>query len=195
MSSALRNPLPFFGTNALRLGRGASSVEQAQLRLRAQPLPSAALPPLKPSASTPSPAKSWPSSDRMPAENSTLLKLTFLARWSRLSAASSSMVSSPSSLTAQDRAPSASCLVQHESRFCSPPRAWEFVLQGPPSPHGSGLRFETQDDVTIAHECAYPGGRQSHLSDRWMDKISGGEKRASFSLGRPRSTAAPPAAR
>ena len=40
-------------------------------------------------------------------------------------------------------------LVQQESRLLFPSRVWEFVLQGR-HPYGSGLRFETEDDVTIA---------------------------------------------
>ncbi len=65
-------------------------------------------------------------------------------------------------------------LVQQESRLLFPSRAWEFVLQGR-HPYGSGLRFETQDDVIIATNALTQVGA-SHLSDRWMDKISGGEK-------------------
>ena len=65
-------------------------------------------------------------------------------------------------------------LVQQESRLLFPSRAWEFVLQGR-HPYGSGLRFETQDDVIIASNALMQVGA-NHLSDRWMDKISGGEK-------------------
>src|SRR5208282_1140879 len=65
-------------------------------------------------------------------------------------------------------------LVQQESRLLFPSRAWEFVLQGR-HPYGSGLRFETQDDVIIATNALTQVGA-NHLSDRWMDKISGGEK-------------------
>jgi len=65
-------------------------------------------------------------------------------------------------------------LVQQESRLLFPSRAWEFVLQGR-HPYGSGLRFETQDDVIIASNALTQVGA-NHLSDRWMDKISGGEK-------------------
>jgi iron complex transport system ATP-binding protein len=65
-------------------------------------------------------------------------------------------------------------LVQQESRLLFPSRAWEFVLQGR-HPYGSGLRFETADDVAIATNALAQVGA-SHLSDRWMDKISGGEK-------------------
>ena len=65
-------------------------------------------------------------------------------------------------------------LVQQESRLLFPSRAWEFVLQGR-HPYGSGLRFETQDDVIIATNALTQVGA-NHLSERWMDKISGGEK-------------------
>lgn len=65
-------------------------------------------------------------------------------------------------------------LVQQESRLLFPSRVWEFVLQGR-HPYGSGLRFETEDDVTIATNALTQVGA-NHLSDRWMDKISGGEK-------------------
>ena len=65
-------------------------------------------------------------------------------------------------------------LVQQESRLLFPSRVWEFVLQGR-HPYGSGLRFETQDDVIIATNALAQVGA-NHLSDRWMDKISGGEK-------------------
>jgi iron complex transport system ATP-binding protein len=65
-------------------------------------------------------------------------------------------------------------LVQQESRLLFPSRAWEFVLQGRHA-HGGGLRFETEEDVVIASNALAQVGA-SHLSDRWMDKISGGEK-------------------
>jgi iron complex transport system ATP-binding protein len=65
-------------------------------------------------------------------------------------------------------------LVQQESRLLFPSRVWEFVLQGR-HPYGSGLRFENEDDVTIATNALAQVGA-NHLSDRWMDKISGGEK-------------------
>ena len=65
-------------------------------------------------------------------------------------------------------------LVQQESRLLFPPRVWEFVLQGRHA-HGRGLRFESQDDITIAKNALAQVGAL-HLSDRWMDKISGGEK-------------------
>ena len=40
---------------------------------------------------------------------------------------------------------------------------------------GKSLRFETGDDVTIAKNALAQVGAD-HLSDRWMDQISGGEK-------------------
>lgn len=65
-------------------------------------------------------------------------------------------------------------LVQQESPLLFPSRAWEFVLQGR-HPYGGGLRFETEDDVALAKNALEQVGA-SHLSDRWMDKLSGGEK-------------------
>jgi iron complex transport system ATP-binding protein len=41
--------------------------------------------------------------------------------------------------------------------------------------YGRGLHFETKDDVTVAKN-ALAQVAALHLSDRWMDKISGGEK-------------------
>jgi len=65
-------------------------------------------------------------------------------------------------------------LVQQESRLLFPSRAWEFVLQGR---HGYSrrLHFESHADITIAKNALAQVGA-SHLADRWMDKISGGEK-------------------
>jgi iron complex transport system ATP-binding protein len=65
-------------------------------------------------------------------------------------------------------------LVQQESPLLFPSRAWEFVLQGR-HPYGRALRFESADDIAIAKN-ALAQVNASHLSDRWMDKISGGEK-------------------
>jgi iron complex transport system ATP-binding protein len=65
-------------------------------------------------------------------------------------------------------------LVQQESPLLFPSRAWEFVLQGR-HPYGRTLRFETEDDINIAKN-ALAQVNASHLGDRWMDKISGGEK-------------------
>jgi iron complex transport system ATP-binding protein len=65
-------------------------------------------------------------------------------------------------------------LVQQESKLLFPARAWEFVMQGR-HPYGGGVRFESEEDVTIANNALAQVGA-SHLADRWMDKISGGEK-------------------
>lgn len=65
-------------------------------------------------------------------------------------------------------------LVQQESRLLFPPRVWEFVLQGRHA-HGRGLRFESDDDIIVAKNALAQVGAL-HLLDRWMDKISGGEK-------------------
>jgi iron complex transport system ATP-binding protein len=65
-------------------------------------------------------------------------------------------------------------MVQQESPLLFPARAWEFVLQGR-HPYGRSLRFESQDDVTIARNAMTQVGAE-HLSDRWMNQISGGEK-------------------
>ncbi len=65
-------------------------------------------------------------------------------------------------------------MVQQESPLLFPSKAWEFVLQGR-HPYGRTLRFETDEDVTIARNALAQVGAE-HLSDRWMDQISGGEK-------------------
>jgi iron complex transport system ATP-binding protein len=65
-------------------------------------------------------------------------------------------------------------LVQQESRLLFPARAWEFVMQGR-HPYGGGLRFESQEDILIAKNALAQVGA-TELADRWMDKISGGEK-------------------
>lgn len=65
-------------------------------------------------------------------------------------------------------------LVQQESRLLFPARAWEFVMQGR-HPYGGGLRFESEEDILIANNALAQVGA-SHLADRWMDKVSGGEK-------------------
>jgi iron complex transport system ATP-binding protein len=65
-------------------------------------------------------------------------------------------------------------LVQQESTLLFPARAWEFVLQGR-HPYGKSLRFESREDVIIAENALAQVGA-GHLADRWMDKISGGEK-------------------
>jgi len=65
-------------------------------------------------------------------------------------------------------------MVQQESPLLFPSRAWEFVLQGR-HPYSRALRFETREDLAIARNALAQVGAQ-HLSDRWMDQISGGEK-------------------
>jgi len=65
-------------------------------------------------------------------------------------------------------------VVQQESRLLFPARAWEFVLQGRHA-HGRSLRFESEEDILIARN-ALAQVRAAHLSDRWMDQLSGGEK-------------------
>ena len=65
-------------------------------------------------------------------------------------------------------------VVQQESRLLFPSRAWEFVLQGR-HPYSRGLRFESEEDITIAKNALAQVGAD-HLSGRWMDQISGGEK-------------------
>ena len=65
-------------------------------------------------------------------------------------------------------------LVQQESRLLFPSRAWEFVMQGR-HPYGGGLRFESEEDILIAKNALAQVGA-TELADRWMDKISGGEK-------------------
>jgi len=65
-------------------------------------------------------------------------------------------------------------LVQQESPLLFPSRVWEFVIQGRHA-HSRGLHFESAEDVTIATNALTQVGA-AHLSDRWMDKISGGEK-------------------
>lgn len=65
-------------------------------------------------------------------------------------------------------------MVQQESRLLFPTRAWEFVMQGRHS-YGKSLHFETENDVAIARNALAQVGAD-HLADRWMDKVSGGEK-------------------
>src|SRR5579884_3298967 len=62
-------------------------------------------------------------------------------------------------------------MVQQESPLLFPSRAWEFVLQGR-HPYGRVLRFESDDDLAIARNALAQTGAE-HLSDRWMDQISG----------------------
>jgi iron complex transport system ATP-binding protein len=65
-------------------------------------------------------------------------------------------------------------MVQQESPLLFPSRAWEFVIQGR-HPYSRYLRFESREDVAIARNALAQVGAE-HLSDRWMDQISGGEK-------------------
>ena len=65
-------------------------------------------------------------------------------------------------------------LVQQESRLLFPSRVWEFVMHGRHA-HGRGVRFESHDDIAIVKN-ALAQVHAEHLIDRWMDKISGGEK-------------------
>jgi iron complex transport system ATP-binding protein len=65
-------------------------------------------------------------------------------------------------------------MVQQESPLLFPSRAWEFVLQGR-HPYSRTLRFETKQDIAIARNSLAQVGAE-HLSERWMDQISGGEK-------------------
>lgn len=65
-------------------------------------------------------------------------------------------------------------MVQQESPLLFPSRAWEFVLQGR-HPYSRTLRFETREDLAIARNALAQVGAE-HLSERWMDQISGGEK-------------------
>jgi len=65
-------------------------------------------------------------------------------------------------------------MVQQESRLLFPARVWEFVMQGRHA-HGRSLRFESHTDMQIVQD-ALLHVSASHLSDRLMDQISGGEK-------------------
>src|ERR1700740_2670426 len=65
-------------------------------------------------------------------------------------------------------------MVQQESPLLFPSHTWEFVLQGR-HPYGRTFRFESDPDVLIARNALAQVGAE-HLTDRWMDQISGGEK-------------------
>ena len=65
-------------------------------------------------------------------------------------------------------------VVHQETNLQFAIRAGEFVLQGR-YPYGKSLRFETDEDRAIA-ENALAQVNASHLRDRWMHEISGGEK-------------------
>lgn len=79
----------------------------------------------------------------------------------------------PSQLGARARAQRIA-LVQQESPLLFPLRVWEYVLQGR-YPHGRRLRFESQEDCLMARGALAQVGA-AHLSDRWMEQLSGGEK-------------------
>jgi ABC-type cobalamin/Fe3+-siderophores transport system ATPase subunit len=65
-------------------------------------------------------------------------------------------------------------MVQQESPLVFPMRAGDYVLQGR-HPHGRSLWFESEEDFSIALNALEQVGA-GHLCDRWMHKISGGEK-------------------
>jgi iron complex transport system ATP-binding protein len=65
-------------------------------------------------------------------------------------------------------------LVQQESALLFPLRVWEFVLQGR-YPYGKRLRFESEEDLLMAGNALAQVGA-TDLRERWMDKLSGGEK-------------------
>jgi iron complex transport system ATP-binding protein len=65
-------------------------------------------------------------------------------------------------------------LVQQESEMLFPLRVWEYVLQGR-YPHGRRLRFESDEDCLLAGNALAQVGADA-LRDRWMDRLSGGEK-------------------
>lgn len=65
-------------------------------------------------------------------------------------------------------------MVQQESSLLFPMRAWEYTLQGR-HPYGRPLRFETQEDLAIIENALAQVGA-SHLGERRMQELSGGEK-------------------
>ncbi len=65
-------------------------------------------------------------------------------------------------------------LVQQESALLFPLRVWEYVLQGRYA-YGRLLRFESKDDCLMVAE-ALKRVSVEHLTERWMDELSGGEK-------------------
>jgi iron complex transport system ATP-binding protein len=65
-------------------------------------------------------------------------------------------------------------LVQQESELLFPLRVWEYVLQGR-YPYGRRLRFESDEDCLLAGNALAQVGADQ-LRDRWMDRLSGGEK-------------------
>jgi iron complex transport system ATP-binding protein len=65
-------------------------------------------------------------------------------------------------------------MVHQESPLLFPTRAGEYVLQGR-HPYSRMMRFETENDIQIAENALAQVGA-THLKDRWMHEISGGEK-------------------
>jgi iron complex transport system ATP-binding protein len=65
-------------------------------------------------------------------------------------------------------------LVQQETPLLFPVRVWDFVLQGR-HPYSRGLRFESEDDRGVARQALVEAGVDP-LRERWMHKLSGGEK-------------------
>lgn len=65
-------------------------------------------------------------------------------------------------------------LVQQESELLFPLRVWEYVLQGR-YPYGRRLRFESSEDCLHAGNALAQVGADA-FRDRWMDRLSGGEK-------------------
>lgn len=65
-------------------------------------------------------------------------------------------------------------LVAQESELLFPLRVWEYVLQGR-YPYGRRLRFESDEDCLLAGNALAQVGADA-LRDRWMDRLSGGEK-------------------
>jgi iron complex transport system ATP-binding protein len=65
-------------------------------------------------------------------------------------------------------------LVQQESSLLFPLRVWEYTLQGR-YPYGRRLRFETEEDCTLAANALSQVGAEG-FRDRWMEQLSGGEK-------------------
>lgn len=65
-------------------------------------------------------------------------------------------------------------LVQQESELLFPLRVWEYVLQGR-YPYGRRLRFESEEDCLHAGNALAQVGADA-FRDRWMDRLSGGEK-------------------
>lgn len=65
-------------------------------------------------------------------------------------------------------------VVQQETPLLFPIRVWEYVQQGR-HPYTRGMRFESDDDRRIAARALAEAGAD-HLHDRWMHRISGGEK-------------------